>query len=201
MSDIFANPPAAPLALFGVWLGEARTAEPNDAEAMALATYNPDDMLPNIRMVLLKTYDERGFTFHTNLESQKGLEIAAHPYGAACFHWKSLRRQVRLRGRMESVDAAEADAYFATRSRQSRVGAWASQQSRPLTHYSDLQTAATTHTQNFEGEEVPRPPYWGGCRLVVSEVEFWQDGAHRLHHRLVYKRTDNNEWQTHLLYP
>lgn len=200
MSDIFETPPASPLAPFAAWLEDARTSEPNDAEAMALATYDSETQIPNVRMVLLKTYDERGFTFHTNMESQKGNEITAHSFGAACFHWKSLRRQLRLRGRLEIVDDKEADDYFSTRGRQSRIGAWASQQSRRLTQYSDLQNAAETFSQKFEGGDVPRPPYWQGCRLVPSEIEFWQDGAHRLHHRLVYT-ADKNGWQTHLLYP
>lgn len=190
-----------PFALFEEWLGEARAAEINDPTAAALATVDGEGM-PNVRMVLLKEADPRGFAFYTNLESAKGRELAGQPRAAMCFHWKSLRRQVRVRGPVESVAPDEADAYFATRPRGSRIGAWASAQSRPLDSRLALEKSVATHAAKFGLGEIPRPAHWSGFRIVPIEMEFWRDRPFRLHERLVYRRAAPAEaWTRSWLYP
>lgn len=192
---------ADPFAQFAAWLKEAEASEPNDPTAMALATSDTDG-LPNVRMVLLKGFDERGFVFYTNFESQKGTELLANRQAAAVFHWKSLRRQVRLRGSVSVVTDAEADAYFASRPRDSRIGAWASQQSRPLEGRFALEAAVAKYAAKHAIGDVPRPPYWSGFRIAPSYLEFWSDKPFRLHERLVYRRSDAAApWTTEMLYP
>lgn len=188
-----------PISLFGVWLGEAEASEANDPNAMALATVDQDG-LPDARMVLLKGHDADGFVFFTNLESAKGRELSANPKAAALFHWKSLERQVRVRGAVSAVSAAEADAYFASRARGSRIGAWASQQSRPLESRFALEKAVALYTAKYPIGDIPRPPYWSGFRLVPSSMEFWKSGAFRLHQRVVFRRVGDS-WEKQLLYP
>ena len=190
-----------PFNLFGEWLKEAEGTEPNDANAMALATVD-EEGLPNVRMVLLKGYDERGFVFYTNFESQKGQEILGTMKAACVFHWKSLRRQVRVRGIVEEVSKAEADDYFASRPRDSRIGAWASQQSRPLESRFALETAVAVNTAKYAIGEVPRPPHWSGFRIKPLSIEFWHDRPFRLHDRVVFRRPDENaQWSKARLYP
>lgn len=190
-----------PLALFGAWMKDAESAEPIDPEAMALATVDADG-LPNVRMILLKGADERGFVFYTNCDSAKGLELAASPKAALLFYWKSLGRQIRLRGTVEPATDAEADAYFATRHRESRIGACASRQSRPLASRAVLETEVARLTEAFGAGEVPRPSYWRGYRLVPVEIEFWRHGAFRLHDRIVFRReTPQTPWTKTRLYP
>lgn len=195
-----------PFALFEAWFAEAKTREPNDPEAMALATVDAAG-LPNVRMVLLKGLDgaeraDRGFVFYTNLESAKGCEIAQQGKAALCFHWKSLRRQVRVRGITSQVSDGEADAYFATRARGSRLGAWASQQSRPLESRFALEKAVALVTARYPLGEIPRPPYWSGFRVTPLEIEFWHDRPFRLHDRLVFRRTTPAQpWRKEKLYP
>jgi pyridoxamine 5'-phosphate oxidase len=189
---------ADPISLFSSWLDEARASEPNDPNAMALATVDADG-LPDVRMILLKGHDANGFVFFTNLESTKGRELGASPKAALCFHWKSLRRQVRVRGPVTGVTAAEADIYFATRARGSQLGAWASQQSKPLESRAELERAAAEYGMKYPGN-VPRPPYWTGCRITPQEIEFWQDGAYRLHDRVVFRRKGSS-WEKQRLYP
>ena len=195
-----------PFALFATWLGDAERNEPNDPNAMALATVDADG-LPNVRMVLLKGVDsadatQRGFVFYTNLESAKGRELLAARKAALCFHWKSLRRQVRVRGLVSSVDDAEADAYFASRARGSRLGAWASAQSRPLESRFALEKAVAAVTARYPIGEIPRPPHWSGFRVTPLEIEFWHDRPFRLHDRLVFRRPDAGAvWQKQRLYP
>lgn len=190
---------ADPFALFAAWFAEAKAAEPNDAEAMALATANSVGC-PSVRMVLLKGHGPEGFDFYTNLDSRKGEELAANPAAALLFHWKSLRRQVRIDGRVEPLPAAEADAYFATRTRDSQLGAWASDQSRPLDSRETFEQRYEEARARFEGQDVPRPPRWGGYRLVPEQVEFWSDRPHRLHERRLFTRAANG-WDEGLLYP
>lgn len=191
-----------PFGLFAAWLLEAEKSEPNDPNAMALATVDADG-LPDVRMVLLKDFDEDGFVFYTNYESAKGRELIAQPKAALLFHWKSLRRQVRVRGPVEQVSAAEADAYFATRPRHSRLGAWASQQSRPLESRFALEKAVALVAARYPLGEVPRPPHWSGFRVRPQQVEFWKDGAFRLHDRVLFSRgsPDAAEWSRERLYP
>jgi len=192
---------ADPFAQFDAWLTEAGKVEPNDPNAMALATSDADG-LPNVRMVLLKGHDARGFVFYTNFESQKGTELLANKQAAAVFHWKSLRRQVRIRGPVSVVSEAEADAYFQSRPRDSRIGAWASQQSRPLEGRFALEAAVAKYAAKHAIGEVPRPSYWSGFRISPSYIEFWTDKHFRLHERLVYRRKDEAEaWTTEMLYP
>jgi pyridoxamine 5'-phosphate oxidase len=190
-----------PFALFRVWMAEAEASEPVDPEAMAVATVDADG-LPNVRMILLKGADERGFVFYTNCESAKGRELAANPKAALLFYWKSLGRQVRMRGPVEPATEAEADAYFATRHRQSRIGACASAQSRPLESRAALEAEVERLAREFGDGEVPRPSYWRGYRLIPLEIEFWQSGAFRLHDRIVFRReTPREPWSKTRLYP
>lgn len=192
---------AEPFDLFGAWLTEAERSEPNDPTAMALATVDPDG-LPDVRMVLMKGFDPTGFVFYTNTESAKGRELAATPKAALLFHWKSLRRQVRVRGPVETVSAAEADAYFASRPRHSRIGAWASDQSRPVSGRFELERRVAEQAARFGLGEVPRPPHWSGYRIRPVAIEFWKDGPFRLHDRLVFTR-DGPEapWGKSRLFP
>jgi pyridoxamine 5'-phosphate oxidase len=190
-----------PFVLFADWLASAEKAEPNDPNAMALATVDSEN-LPDVRMVLLKSVDSDGFVFYSNSESAKGRELAYDMKAAAVFHWKSLRRQVRLRGPVEKVSDAEADAYFSSRALQSRIGAWASQQSRPLESRFALETAAAKYAAKFALGRVPRPPYWIGYRIRPIAIEFWSDGAFRLHDRILFTRpAPQGGWQKQRLYP
>lgn len=190
-----------PFALWEQWFAEARESEPNDPNAMALATVDPDG-LPNVRMVLLKGADRDGFVFYTNTQSAKGQELAATPKAAVVFHWKSLHRQVRVRGPVEQVSGAEADAYFQSRARDSRIGAWASQQSRPLESRFALEKAVATYAAKYAIGEVPRPPHWTGFRIRPVAMEFWQDRPFRLHDRVTFRRsTPEGEWTKARLYP
>ena len=193
------EPTDEPIDLFHAWFAEAGETEPNDANATALATVGADGM-PSVRMVLLKGADSGGFVFYTNFESRKGAELLAHPQAALCFHWKSLRRQIRVEGTVETVSDEEADAYFASRARGSQIGAWASQQSRPMAGKAELLKRVGAFTAKFAIGKVDRPPYWSGFRLVPRCFEFWKDGQFRLHDRLVYRR-ENAEWRTEVLYP
>jgi pyridoxamine 5'-phosphate oxidase len=190
-----------PLRLFAAWFSEAAAAEPTDPNAMTLATVDADG-LPNARMVLLKGFDERGFVFYTNLDSQKGRELDARPKAALVFHWKSLTRQVRLRGPMERVGDAEADAYFATRPRLAQVGAWASKQSAPLESRMAFEKAITFYMAKFAVGTIPRPPHWSGFRLLPLVIEFWQDRPYRLHDRIEFRRPcAAAPWSRTRLYP
>jgi pyridoxamine 5'-phosphate oxidase len=192
---------ADPLALFRKWLAEAEATEPADPEAMAVATVDGSG-LPNVRMILLKGADESGLVFYTNCESAKGEELAANPKAALLFYWKSLGRQVRFRGPVEPATDAEADAYFATRHRESRIGACASRQSRPLASRAALEAEVARLTEAFAGGEVPRPAHWRGYRLLPLEIEFWQNGPFRLHDRIVFRRSSLRDfWTKARLYP
>ena len=197
-NDDFAEA-SEPWAIFHEWMAEAQQSEPNDPTAMSLATVDANG-LPNVRMVLLKGADERGFVFYTNVESNKGMELAGNPKAALLFHWKSLRRQVRARGPVTRVTEAEADAYFASRPRDSRIGAWASQQSRPLESRFALEKAVALYAAKHAIGEVPRPPYWTGFRTAPVSIEFWRDRPFRLHDRLLFARHGDG-WEKTRLYP
>jgi pyridoxamine 5'-phosphate oxidase len=190
-----------PIGLFADWLEDAKRKEPNDANAMALATVD-ETGLPDVRMVLLKDVDADGFVFYTNLQSAKGQQLASNAGAALCFHWKSLRRQVRVRGPVEPVSDAEADAYFASRARDSRIGAWASKQSRPLESRFALEKAVAREAARFGLGEVPRPPHWSGFRIRPVAIEFWRDRPFRLHDRMSFVRQDSGSpWTVSRLYP
>lgn len=191
---------AEPFQLFAQWLEEAGKSEPNDPNAVALATVDADG-LPNVRMVLLKGFDDRGFVFYTNFESAKGREILGAMKAAMCFHWKSLRRQVRVRGPVEVVSDEEADAYYASRPRGSRIGAWASKQSRPLESRFALERAVAEYTARYAVGSIPRPSYWSGFRILPQSIEFWHDRPFRLHDRVMFSRAANGGWKKTRLYP
>lgn len=191
---------ADPFALFAQWLEDAKAKEPNDPNAMALATVDAEGM-PDVRMVLLKGVDDRGFVFYTNLESAKGRQLAATPKAALLFHWKSLRRQVRVRGVVEAVSAEEADAYFATRARASQIGAWASDQSRPMPDRLALEKRIADFGLKFGVGRPPRPPHWSGFRVLPQSFEFWRDRPFRLHERLFFETDEMGGWRTRRLFP
>ncbi|KQW31417.1 pyridoxamine 5'-phosphate oxidase [Rhizobium sp. Root274] len=188
-----------PFALFATWLKDAEASEINDPNAVALATVDADG-LPNVRMVLLKGYDSRGFVFYTNFESQKGQEILGQKKAAMCFHWKSLRRQIRLRGDVEVVSDAEADEYYQSRPLGSRIGAWASKQSRPLEGRFALEKAVAEYTAKYALGNVPRPSHWSGFRIIPKSIEFWHDGKFRLHDRIEFRR-EGDGWSKVRMYP
>lgn len=190
-----------PFGLFNDWLKEASETELNDYNAVALATVDPQGM-PNVRMVLLKGHDQRGFVFYTNFESVKGQEALASMKAAMGFHWKSLRRQVRIRGELERVSEAEADAYYNSRHPQSRLGAWASDQSRPLASREELVAKLRQAEEKYGTEDIPRPPHWSGFRIIPQSIEFWQDGEFRLHDRIVFtKGSSPDDWGKQRLNP
>jgi pyridoxamine 5'-phosphate oxidase len=188
-----------PLPLFDEWFAQAAASEISDPEAMALATADADGR-PSVRTVLLKGHGPEGFVFYTNEQSAKGAQLAANARGALLFHWKSLRRQVRIEGPVERVSATQADAYFASRARDSQLGAWASDQSRPLDCRETFEQRFEEMTRRFAGKDVPRPPYWGGYRVIPERIEFWTDRPHRLHERRLFIR-DGGGWNEGLLYP
>ncbi|MDO1581290.1 pyridoxamine 5'-phosphate oxidase [Rhizobium oryzicola] len=190
-----------PFALFAEWLKDAEASEINDPNALALATVDSDGM-PNVRMVLLKGFDEHGFVFYTNFESQKGQEILGQKKAAMCFHWKSLRRQIRIRGHVSVVSDAEADAYYESRPRGSRIGAWASKQSRPLEGRFALEKAVAEYTAKYAIGSIPRPPHWSGFRIEPVSIEFWHDRPFRLHDRVEFRRdATSGGWQKVRMYP
>jgi pyridoxamine 5'-phosphate oxidase len=189
-----------PFALFAEWMAHAKQNEINDPDAMAIATATPDGR-PSVRMVLMRRHGPEGFGFFTNLQSRKGAEIAANPWGALCIHWKSLRKQVRAEGRLEPVSEAEADEYFASRSRNSQIGSHASDQSRPLDSRETFTGRVAEAQARFAEGEVPRPPHWSGFRLVPDRIEFWEDVEFRLHHRRLFTRQSDDSWSEGLLYP
>ena len=190
-----------PFALFAEWLADASKSEPNDPSAMALATADADGY-PDVRMVLLKGADENGFVFYTNYESAKGTELLANPKAALCFHWKSLRRQIRVRGLVTQATEAEADAYHETRARDSQIGAWASRQSRELASRFEFEKEIARYAAKFGLGKVPRPPHWSGFRITPLQIEFWRDRPFRLHDRLVFTRPDDKSgWTTAKLFP
>lgn len=192
--------PDNPLDLFTEWFEKAKEEEPNDPDAMCLATCDSNGR-PDARMVLLKGYGESGFWFFTNADSQKGMEIKENPRGSLCFYWKSIRKQVRLRGKIEMLDDQEADEYFASRPRGAQIGAWASQQSRELESAEALQEAVAEHEAKFEGQDIPRPAYWKGYRLAPEKIEFWISRPNRLHDRFEYRKDEAGNWSTRRLYP
>ena len=195
-----ALPDSDPMDLFSTWFAEARDSEPNDSNAMALATATPGGA-PSVRMVLLKEFGPEGFTFYTNAHSRKGGEILANPQAALLFHWKSLRRQIRVRGITEREEGPQADEYYASRSLKSRLGAWASDQSQPLSSRSALMAEVAKITAT-KGPNPPRPPFWGGIRILPLEIEFWADGMFRLHDRFVWRRaTIHDAWKIERLNP
>jgi pyridoxamine 5'-phosphate oxidase len=188
-----------PFKLFAEWMEQARVSEPNDPDAMALASADAQGR-PSVRIVLMRRFGPDGFGFFTNLESRKAGELIANPFGALAIHWKSLRKQVRAEGRVVQVSEAEADEYFASRSRDSRIGSWASDQSRPLENRELFEARVREAQDRFEGQDVPRPPHWSGFRLIPDKIEFWSDRAFRLHERRLFTRAENG-WSEGLLYP
>ncbi|UUR07706.1 pyridoxamine 5'-phosphate oxidase [Sphingomonas glaciei] len=192
--------PTDPFALFAEWMALATAQEINDPDAMALATSTPDGR-PSVRMVLMRRHGPDGFGFFTNLESRKGQEIAANPWGALCIHWKSIRKQVRAEGRLVRVSDEDADAYFASRSRNSQIGAHASDQSRPLESRDTFTARVEEVKARFTERDVPRPEHWSGFRLVPDRIEFWEDVEYRLHHRRLFERSADGAWTQGLLYP
>jgi len=188
-----------PIALFNAWFAEAKAAEPNDPDAMSVATASADGS-PSVRVVLLKGFGPEGFTFYTNADSRKGQELASNPQAALLFHWKSLRRQVRIEGPIEEVAPDVADAYFASRSRDSQIGAWASDQSRPLDCRETFEARFDQFAARFDGQDVPRPPRWTGFRVSPGRIEFWSDRPHRLHERRLFIK-DGESWTEGLLFP
>ncbi len=193
----------SPFSIFDAWFSEARDSEPNDPNAMAVATVSAAGQ-PSVRMVLLKGHDQRGFVFYTNFEGRKAGELFAHPKAALLFHWKSVRRQIRIEGSVAQVSDEEADAYFATRGRDSQLGAWASDQSRPLDARETFLKRFDDVAARFDSTAVPRPPFWGGFRVRPERFEFWQDREHRLHERRTFVRdgaSDGDTWHEGLLYP
>jgi pyridoxamine 5'-phosphate oxidase len=190
-----------PFALFAAWMKDAEAGEPNDPNAVALATADADGR-PDVRIVLLKGHGPDGFLFYTNREGRKAGELRDNPQAALCLHWKSIRRQVRIEGTVEPATDRESDDYFASRSRASQLGAWASDQSRPLASRAAFEARVAERTAHFEGRDVPRPPFWGGYRLSPQRIEFWRDGEHRLHERRLFTRDDAGDgWTEGLLYP
>ncbi|KQM87137.1 pyridoxamine 5'-phosphate oxidase [Sphingomonas sp. Leaf23] len=189
-----------PFDLFDQWFAEARASEPNDPNAMALATADAAGR-PSVRMVLLKGHGRDGFVFYTNREGRKAADLAANPNAALLFHWKSLRRQIRIEGPVTLASDAESDAYFASRGRDSQLGAWASDQSRPLDDRATFEARFAEVQARFEGQNVPRPPFWGGYRVTPRSIEFWQDRAHRLHERRVFTPGTDGSWSEGLLFP
>lgn len=189
-----------PFTLFNEWYAEARTSEINDSNAMALATVDADGR-PSVRMVLLKGHGPDGFIFYTNFEGRKAGDLLVNPNAALLFHWKSLRKQIRIEGAVGRVDDATADAYFATRSRDSQLGAWASDQSRPLDSRATFMNRYADMNAKFEGQDVTRPPHWSGFRLIPRRIEFWQDREHRLHERWLYTSDGKGGWSKGMLYP
>ncbi len=189
-----------PFALFDTWFAQARASEPNDGNAMALATADAQGR-PSVRMVLLKGHGPDGFVFYTNFEGRKAQDILANPHVALLFHWKSLRRQIRIEGSVARVDDATADAYFASRSRDSQLGAWASDQSRPLADRAQFEARFAEVAARFDGRDVPRPPHWSGFRVAPERIEFWLDRAYRLHERTVYEADGAGGWRSGMLFP
>jgi len=190
-----------PFALFSQWFAEAEASEPGDPNAMSVATADADGR-PSTRILLLKGLDDRGFVFYTNYESRKGQDLTVNPFASLCFHWKSLYRQVRVEGPVTTVSDAESDEYYASRPRLSQVGAWASQQSRPLASREQLLAAVEKFEADYDGRDIPRPPYWRGTRVIPLQIEFWQAGEYRLHDRFLFSRAaEGQEWTVQRLNP
>jgi pyridoxamine 5'-phosphate oxidase len=190
-----------PIELFAAWFAEAKVSPLIDPTAMALATASRD-LMPSVRMVLLKQFDHEGLVFYTNLTSAKARDLQDNPQASVCFHWDTLKRQVRVGGAVERVSDAEADVYFASRPRESQLGAWASLQSQPMKERAEFEARLKQITEQYEGKTIPRPPHWSGFRILPTHVEFWSDRPFRLHDRLVYTRKNPQDaWQTQILYP